>query len=353
MADSAPGGPRFERDLRELRQQRGISIGYVQQQTRIPADVLERFENGRLVGDPNFNEVYLKALLRAYAEAVGIAPQQVLSAYEAQKGGSYDGRLLEGSGSRETRTEAPVPVTPVEEVPAEEEDSPIEAPPADKPPVSAAAPPAVAALRSARTPEPTQPAASRPAAKSRVVSRESVTSSTTSIEASWGLIIGGSLVAILVLGGILWLLLRTDSPERVDTPATAQATEEQAPGEQDPEAATPTDDPAPVGDAPQLQTPISVTLTAQGRSLQGFRVTAEPDVRRPYWLEEGQSQTFQSETAVILWGEESGGGFNIPSAAQVELQGYRWNPGSGTLTINQERGQALLDSLHRTQAATP
>jgi hypothetical protein len=79
-------------------------------------------------------------------------------------------------------------------------------------------------------------------------------------------------------------------------------------------------------------------------------VTEDPDVRRPYWMEQGEEQTFESETEVVVWGVERGDGFAIPEAARVRLQGYAWNPAGSVVRVDRERGQALLDSLHRAQA---
>ena len=69
----------FEADLRATREARGLSLDDIQQQTRIPVDVLRRFEAGDLVGDPTFNQVYLKAFLQSYAKAVGSAGCSTLS----------------------------------------------------------------------------------------------------------------------------------------------------------------------------------------------------------------------------------------------------------------------------------
>ena len=340
MADLPSGsGPRFEKDLHDIRQARGVSLTEVQQETRIPADVLERFENGRLMGDQSFNEVYLKALVRAYAEAVSVAPAEAVGAYEATKSGAYRGELRHHLGEEAVPFSAPAEADPQDVASAP--------PPVQKPrqrATDAAAPPAVTALRQAKEPSPAE-APRKPDQKVRVQSREAVTSSTSSIDSSWGLIIGGTLIGVLVIAGVLWLLLRDDTPQPVERPGTVVTAPEEVA-----EEAAPDDEvaPAPATDAPQLEIPIRVTVIAQDGALTGFRVTEEPDVRRPYWLEQGEEQTFESQTEVILWGAETG----IPSAARVRLQGFTWNPETGSvLRIDRERGQALLDSLHQVQTA--
>ncbi len=85
--------PSFEDDLRAAREARGLSLPEIQDQTRIPVDVLRRFESGELVRDPTYNEVYLKAFLQSYSKAVGISPSKTVAAFAEQKGGRYNGSL--------------------------------------------------------------------------------------------------------------------------------------------------------------------------------------------------------------------------------------------------------------------
>jgi hypothetical protein len=379
MADNLAGSShRFELDLREIREARGVSLSEVQHETRIPVDVLERFEAGHLVSDPNYNEVYLRNLMRAYASAIGLTPGEVVKAYESAKSDTYSGILRRHLGATEVDEPIASPITveperladpttaiesPEEDVP--ERDSPetdvdAEAPlkpqkpkrtgatgqvekPATDQPSAAAAPPAVVALRGAER-QRAEPPPVRSEPKARVRSRDTVTSSTSGIESSWGIIIGGTLIALLVIGGALWLMLRPDTPEvEPREPQTVVTDEEEA---EEPEELVATD-------APRLELPIQVTVIAADGPLggaDGFRVTEEPDSRRPYWIEQGDEQTFSSNSEVIIWGTETGGQYSIPDAARLRLQGYTWSPGGSVLRINQQRGQAILDSLHRAQA---
>lgn len=339
MADpSAASHPRFEQDLREIREDRGVSLPQVQQDTRIPVDVLERFEMGRLTGDPHFNEVYLKALLRAYADSVGVPPADVVKAYQAQSAGTYSGELrqhLPGAAAP-----APAPVPPPAEEPV---DPPAGDASEDGPKPGPAAAPAVAALRHAPTKEPAA-APPKTETKARVQNRQSVTSSTSSIDSSWGMIIGATLVGVLLIGGVLWLLLRTDDPQPVEREQATVA----APDTVEEDAAPAQQQPATQG--PRLATPIEITLIAEDGPLQNFRVTEEPDSRRPYWIEQGDRQTFSSDSMVIIWGTGTGESFGIPAQARLEMQGFTWNPRDGSvLRVDRQRGQALLDSLHRAQ----
>jgi hypothetical protein len=323
----------METDLRAIRDAYNVTLDTVEHETRMPPDILRRFEAGELVGDPNYNEVYLRNLLKTYAKALGISHQEVEKAYEATKAGRYDGSL------RRLYLEAAAPA-------------------AVEPPRPAEAPaPAVAALGAKGAgPKPPKKAAEPPARpnehfpKQRVKSAKASASGAKPIETSWGLIIAGTLAGVVAIGAVLWLLFRDDTPrpERVDRPLAADTTQAPAAADTAAAAATATADLPP---APQLGTPIAVTVIAQGGALQGFRVTEAPDVRRPYWLEQGQEQTFQSEEEVVLWGQgENPEG--LSSAVRLRLQGIEWDPADGqVLRIDRARGQALLDSLHRAQYA--
>ena len=96
--------------------------------------------------------------------------------------------------------------------------------------------------------------------------------------------------------------------------------------------------------APRLQLPLRVTLLAQ-EPLAGFRVTEVPDIRRPYWLEAGAEQTFESATEIVLWGGERGAGYGLMDGVRFRIQGVEWTPVNGVIRITPENGQAMLDSL--------
>ena len=338
---SSSTGPRLAHDLRAIREARKVSLDDVQRETRMPSDILRRFEAGELVNDPHYNEVYLRNLLRSYAQALGISPQEVSNAYEKAKKGDYDGELRRRYVEGKTEPAPPKPAAPEPPRP--------ETPPASK---SGGTAPAVAALSTPPKKAPVEKKAapsrpSEPLPKHRV---QSATAASQPIEKSWGLIIGGTVVALVAIGLVLWLLFREPGPEPevveapppvADTTAAEQAS--------DTVAAAPVQQVQP---GPRLQTPIQVTVIASGGSLQGFRVTEGDDARRPYWLEEGNEQTFQSDDQVTIWGEGSDESYGIPSNMRLRLQGIEWDPQDGqVLRIDQQRGQALLDSLSRVRAS--
>lgn len=98
MGDEQRARERFSRDMRRLREDQGLSIKEVYDETRIAQTLIESFEEGRLYDHPNYNRVYLRSFVRAYGECVGISSERALSALDAALDGTYEG----GLGSKAT-----------------------------------------------------------------------------------------------------------------------------------------------------------------------------------------------------------------------------------------------------------
>lgn len=357
MADQDPAAAgsratasRLAQDLRAIREERDVTLDDVQRDTRMPADILGRFEAGDLIGDPHYNEVYLRNLLKSYAQALGISPQEVVNAYDQVKSGGYDGglrrRYLDGGAApaaesgRVAEPESVAPAAPADEAPAKRE-----------PPASTdGSAPAVAALSGPRQEKEGKKVkqdaslgtVTKP--KRRVAEHRS---GSQPIDKSWGLIIGGVIAALVVIGLVLWFLFRDPGPEPelAAVPAPADTTETTS----EPDTAS-TPETVQTVSAPQFQTPIQLTVVANEEPLEEFRVRVDDDVRTPYWLNPDTQESFSGQEEVVVWGElgvgESGGGDY--DGATLRLQGLEWTPSSGTVVrINQQTGQALLDSLAR------
>lgn len=349
--------PSLEADLRAARESAGVSVEEIQHETRIPADVVHRFEEGKLLNDPAFNDVYLKAFLRAYAGAVGLMPSQVIEAYSAVRSGTYRGEL--GGEDHTTEEEPAESPAPISEPEAREEPAPAEVPQAASPQADvpgAKAPsaeasrpaspprgpaPAVAAL--SQSPEPKPPATPvppEPASKHRV-GTPLTGSAARSFDRSWGTIIVVTVVVVVAVAGVLWLLFRDTAPEPEGETVVAADTVGA-------EGAAPidtleTEQPEPAS-GPALSLPIRVTILAGGDGLQAFRTTEIPDARRPYWVEPGDELSVESDEGVILWGEGAEG--MDPDEVTLRWQGFEWKPQEGqVLRITPATGQRLLDSL--------
>lgn len=341
-----PSGP-FESDLRAVREAKGLSLGDIQQQTRIPVDVLRRFETGDLVGDPTYNEVYLHAFLKSYAKAVGVSPSAVTAAYGAVKAGTYRGELHPDGVSEAPPSQAPPAEPPAEGASAPSTSPASPAPKASAPERKAPAPsaratgsaPAVDALRNAPDPAARPVRAEKPKTLAQArVNRPAVPGARRSFDKNWGLILGLFAVFVLIVGGTMWWLLRDDSPDTDPDDQLVEVGADELGATPDSVGAT-----AETPTGPQLTLPITVSLTAGGDGLQSFRITEDGDGRRPYWIDQGTTQTYEADSLLILWGEDPTSDF---SEATVEIQGLRFTPPSGRpLTISRANGQALLDSL--------
>ena len=329
--------PTLEADLRALREARGRSVEALQQETRIPSDVIVRFEEGKLAGDPFYNEVYLRAFLKSYAQALDLPTQDILSAYEADRRGTYQGELRAFLQD----------VTP--DLFSEthgREDAPRHEPLPPQPPAantSGGRPLAVAAL-SGQTPPPVprgpaegSPAMGRP--------RRAHTRSGRPLDRAWGGILAATIVALLLIAAVLFFLFRGEHPEPIEERVAAMDTTRQ-----DSARARPQRDTAAVA-GPRLPDTLRVTLVAQGGPLQGFRVQVAGDARRPVWLEQGEERVFESLEEVVLWGNERDGNWEVGTNAVVRFAGLAFRPDSSrAFRVNRQNGQAILDSLARRQA---
>ena len=345
-----PTGTSFEADLRAARDAADLSLTDIQQKTRIPVDVLRRFEEGDLIGDPTYNEVYLKAFLQSYAKAVGVPPSAVLAAFAEQKRGGYGGSLHpEHEGGAASAPPGAGPPPPVAEAPAPDAtapETPAEAPRTSPSRPPSSLPPAVQALQEA--PQPSRQPAADPKPKTLAqarVNRPVVPTARRSFDKNWGTILGLFAVLVVALAAALYFLVYAGDDVPDAEPETVVVGSD--------ETAVPIDSSGVGAGAatggPRLQVPIRVTLTASGGKLQNFRVTEAPNERLGYWLEDGASETFESDSLIVLWGEGAEG---LGPNAQVELQGQRWTPNTGgVLRIDRARGQAILDSLATTPRA--
>lgn len=342
--------PSLEADLRAAREAAGVSIEQIQQETRIPADVVERFEAGKLLTDPAFNEVYRKAFLRAYAGAVGLSPNRVVDAYGAYQAGAYGGGLHAGTPD----ALAPDPPPAASAATPVSEGVPRAVAPPVVPPASAERAPAVAALSRGSESEmrPFRTEGPPEHLPRRRVASAATAGAPHSFDRAWRTIIGATVATVLVVAVVLWLLFRDTTPEPEVVEAVAADTTDTT------TVAADTTAPAPAATTgPPFALPIRVTVIAGGDGLQGFRATELPGDRRPYWVDVGDELVLESNEGVILWG---GGREGLePAEVTLRWQGFQWRPVEGqVLRITPQNGQRLLDSLHtagvpQRSAATP
>jgi hypothetical protein len=95
MADESPStaGTRFSEDLRQIREERDISVDEIHHETQIAETLIESFEAGRLYDHPTYNRVYLRSFVKAYADALNISRETALESLDAALEGTYDDAL--------------------------------------------------------------------------------------------------------------------------------------------------------------------------------------------------------------------------------------------------------------------
>ncbi|MEL6615628.1 MAG: helix-turn-helix domain-containing protein [Bacteroidota bacterium] len=363
MSDSArpdSRAPSFESDFRDLRDARGLSLDDLNGETRIPVDVLRRFESGDLLADGSFSDVYVRAFVKSYAKALGVPQARAIDAFEAHRSGRYAGQLRDdytppkapppsspkppadaasGAGNRTPSSRAPSSGSASDEPTVDKTaatSAPRKAPEASTPPPAVPAP-AVDALRTGGTATP-KPAAA-PEASALRVKRPIEPAAKRSFDKNWGTLGLLAFVLIAVCAAAVYLLIfRTDSD---DTTLVADDTE------QGTDAATPEETPDQGPTGPRLQTPITVTVEATDGGLQWFRITSDSDERFPDWIDEGTDKEYTADSSLVIWGEGNSNDTAYDfEQATLELQGLRWRPASGSaVRITLQNGQALLDSL--------
>lgn len=122
-SENIVGGQRFEMDLRRIREAKNISIDELSRKTHITPDVLIQFEESGLINHPRFNNVYLRALVKTYAEALRVPVDGAVQALEDTLAGNYTGHLSKYIGAKDTKTNAPSPKV---EAPKAEKVTPVE-----------------------------------------------------------------------------------------------------------------------------------------------------------------------------------------------------------------------------------
>ena len=87
-------------DLKQIREERGVSLEQVYDHVRVQLPVLRDFEAGLLVDSGMFNPVYQRSLLRGYATVLSVPAAPLLDAYALALEGQYEAgslaRLIRG-----------------------------------------------------------------------------------------------------------------------------------------------------------------------------------------------------------------------------------------------------------------
>lgn len=351
-------------DLRDERKRRDMTLEQVYERTRVPIDVLQQFEADGLVESKMFNQVYLRSLVRSYAFAVGLPAKALTEVFDDASQGRYDRtwitraaasidaelekkllreaaeerKQLEAEGREIKRLEAERRAREAAENDdraaqqrAEEELRTLTAQ-REQQDAERAEQAHQSAVESGADWETTSGhAADRPPVERK-------TRRSTSSDTPWGIIIGAVVALLLVAGAAFWFFGGDDDgDERI-----AQTTEQTDPVE-------PTRPPPPSPDDITLPDELTLTVRADGAPIQNIKIKRDEDVRRPYWIEIGQSRDFPFvEEATLCLTDACQ---PLPEFVVVTVEGQPFPKNAdGTTVINRE---AVREAVASARAQSP
>ncbi|RMH69252.1 MAG: helix-turn-helix domain-containing protein [Bacteroidetes bacterium] len=317
-ADASASGSLFAQDMRAIREQQGVSIEAIHEETKIPIGLIEAFEESALFDHPQFNIVYLRSFVRTYAEMVGIDPQEAVEALDRAREGRYARELAIAHLGLAAEDVAPPPEPPVE--PRAEPEPPRSVRPPTPPPPATT--PAATPLAPAPAVTPPPPGASAPDVASVWWKNPRIL---------WALVI-----ALVVVAAVLVALVmgrRESAPESVvGSPAdSSRAAEAETLAVEVPPPRIV------LGDT------FVVLVRAAKDRLDPIRVKVDGDLRRPYWIEQDSARAFAVTEQIIL--EEQ------LDDIEVAVDGIPYpadrRDARGRLVLSRPVLQAYLDSLHQ------
>ncbi len=336
-APNAPSSSRLADDLRRIREDRGVTLDALHEETKIPLGLLQQFEETGLFDHPMFNRVYLRSLVRAYADTVGISTEQALAALDEALTGAYQGRLAVTYLGEAPPVEAPPPADEAGDGEEEAAAAPPEAPAADVKPPAPAPPPVTPTPPppQAVVPEPTAPAAAAPSWEAQSPPPPTRRVRPVDIrERTWNrqwIFIG---VAVIVLAGAIWgvlSLVKQSAPEGAENDVAAVDT-----GAVDTTAALPPPAHSPV----VLGDTIHFVVIAT-RKVERIRITRDDDLRRPYWIEQGDARAFPALQNIILE--------DRLDRIRLLVEGYDYpldrRDEQGRLVVTRDDARAFLDAV--------
>ena len=375
MSEQPATGPlgQFLYDLSSIREKRNVSLEALRNATKVYPNVIAQFEVDGLKDHPLFNSLYVRAFIRSYANAVGIPPEDVLRAYDDALQGAYKRQLAieyldlppeEIQALRASiKEKAAEPVFAVDKFEFEQQSQKVPAAksksatknttqrarPAKKKPRSQ-----VNESDDGRAitfvPKSKQGPEESPLASLADGAKEAVSSFFASGKQNalvqWGLLAGGLTLFVIVVMQLL--SFQADSPTLNDLqpaePAATIPAESVSPIDATPDSLvtlpaqpienTPARVPAVLGDS------IAVQIVAATGPLDPFRVKRDTDLRRPYWLDQGDTMDVYLKNRAIIEDDLA--------SMQILIDGYAYpiyrTDSLARVVISRDSIQAFLDS---------
>ena len=352
-----PALQRFGRDLRRIREDRDVTTATVHTHTQAPESQIQSFEAGTLYEESTMNPVYLRAFVRAYAEAVDLPPHAVLDQLEAALSGNYQNQLavryldVPSSASKPDSSTGQPDAASRED---EQETTP-RGSSTDEGTDSGGAQSTGREHESGKTEGESE--TPDPDPEDETVSTASTTESGGTL---WSENRGASLVAIAglfliaVVGALIYASLgETDSAPNSPSESSARTVASADQSSPDTLAAA---DTAEIDERPQQASPgdialgdtlhITVYATADVREL---RVQQDDDLRRPYWIREGEAAVFPFARQITLQ--------NQLDSLRLLAERYPYpvsrTDDEGRIVITRDKVQRFLDTLRAAPTTVP
>lgn len=340
MSEEVPSevGRRFAADLRAIREDRGVSIEDLHEETKIPRGLLESFETTGLFDHPMFNRVYLRSFVRTYADVTGISPAVALAALEEALEGVYTDRLAVDYLGRAPTAPASLPETEAASADDDAMDdetgdeahgasTAVGTTPTGR--TSAAGPstgaPASRRADAERTDEPfpsRNPGGAAPppdryaTSPARSAERSPIPTGETP-RRQW-MIIAGIGVALVLAAWFVIGYVGSDEPADVATTTESAEANAADTAEAEAQPAAPARRPVNIGDS------LDVRVVSAGEPVRQLRVTLDDDVRRPYWIEAGESLPFQAADRIVLEDAPASGTPGQLDRIRLEVEGQAY-----------------------------
>jgi transcriptional regulator with XRE-family HTH domain len=322
-------GARLADQLRRIREARGLTLQDVNNETKIPVSLLTAFEKTALFDHEQFNRVYLRSVVRTYAAAIGIPGHRASEALDAAFEGTYADELAREYLGEEAPAPPPQGARLAEERPSVPSKRLREEEP---PPTAKAAPPVRPSPK--RDPDSDWTSTSPPSRRAAPEKEPKVRASKP--RKRKGRDLSGWIFAVIgvaLLGGLIFGLLslfggesthRNDSVSAADTAAVV---------------AEPEPEPVQTQPAVTLGDVIEFYIVAASDKLDPVRVTVDNDLRRPFWLEQGDSLRFEAQERIVFE--------DRLDRARVTVEGYEYpmnrTDDQGRLSITREDARAFFD----------
>lgn len=346
---------RFARDLRRIRKDREVPLTTVHAATQVPTSQLQSFEAGTLYEQSSLNPVYLRGFVRTYAEAIGLPPDPVLDHLDSALSGEYENHLavqyLDVPPSVVEPDPSPEPsdASPSE---ANEDESQRPSSVGEGEDVGENAPPIPAGSEESSE-QPDRSEVSPPKQESSRSLEVAYFGNESDLWTKHRATLFVALTSLIVLG-IVGVLVSTylggaSSPPESPAEPTSRAAESADHPSPDSQVTTDSakadEPPRPRADV-TLGDTLHVTVLATA-DVREMRVQQDDDLRRPYWIREGEARVFPFARRITLQ--------NQLDSLRLLLERYPYpvsrTDDEGRIVITRDKARQFFDTL-RTPRST-